>query len=130
MHRTHMHIIYYLLTPLYTFSHLYTLTHSFSQSLPVTDEKPTLRQLLRLNLPFRVGEDVYYFGSRLLGNHDFMVNRMEDSENFTFLILRDWLAGEGRDVTWEVLIEALRGPKLIEICREVEIALRRFQNSK
>ena len=59
-----------------------------------------------------------------------MVNRMEDSENFTFLILRDWLAGKGRDVTWEVLIEALRGPKLIEICREVEIALRRFQNSK
>ena len=124
MHRTHMHIIYY--SHLYTFSHLYTLTHSFSQSLPVTDEKPTLPQLLRLNLPFVVGENVYNLGFHLLGNHDFMMNRMEDSKKFTFLILREWLAGKGRDVTWEVLIEALRQSRFIEISRKVEIALRCF----
>ena len=130
MHRTHMHIIYYLLTLLYTFSHLYTLTHSFSQSLPVTDEKPTLPQLLRLKIPFTVEEQVYYFGSRLLDNHQLMMNRMEDPKNFTFRIFRDWLAGKGRNVTWEVLIETLQQSSFIEICGEVETALRHFQNSK
>ena len=133
MHRTHMYIIYHLLTPLYTFSHLYTLTHSFSQSLPVTDEKPTLHQLLRLNFPFGVEfedrEKLYYFGIHLLDN-DQMMNSMGDPKNFTFLILRHWLAGEGRDVTWEVLIEALRRSRFIEICRRVETALRHFRNSK
>ena len=126
MHRTHMHIIYYLLTPLYTFSHLYTFTHSFSQSLPVTDEKPTLRQLLRLNLPFRVGEDAYRLGVNLLDNYDFM-DSMDNPEKCTIFIFRNWLAGKGEMVTWEVLIEALWRCKLSRLSEEVETALRDFR---
>ena len=129
MHRTHMHIIYHLLTPLYTFSHLYTLTYSFSQSLPVTDEKPTLRQLLRLNLPFRVGDDAYRLGFNLLDNDDFFVS-MDDPKKCAILIFRDWLAGKGKEVTWEVLIRALRMCKLRRISYEVETALIHFRHSK
>ena len=111
-----------------THSHLYTLTHSFSRSLPVTDERPSLRQLIRLNLPFRVGEDADRLGFELLENYDFMDSK-EDPEKRAMLIFRDWVAGKGEMVTWEVLISALKGCKLSALSEEVQIALEKFQHA-
>ena len=39
-------------------------------------------------------------------------------------------AGKGRDVTWEVLIGALRRSKLIRLSREVKDTLETFRHSK
>ena len=68
-------------------------------------------------------------GFELLENCEFM-NSMDDPEKCTILIFREWLAGKGEEVTWEVLIRALWRCKLTRLSDEVKTALRDFRHSK
>ena len=75
-------------------------------------------QLLKINLPSRVGPKVDDFGTFLL--QDDLGNKManiteschRDPEKIAFDVLRVWLAGKEVEVSWKSLISTLRDSDL------------------
>ena len=92
----------------------------------VSGDAPSLPELLRLELPERVGNNYSNFGIFLL--EDRTGNRMdaiEDEyrgkpERITRKILQEWVGGRGAALTWETLVKTLRDCKLIVSADEVQ----------
>ena len=89
-------------------------------------DPPSMPELLRLQVPEKVGAKYYKFGILLL--NDESGSRLEtiesdcrgDSERIVLRILRDWKAGQGLPVTWESLIQTLRDMKLFTLADQIE----------
>ena len=98
-------------------------------SAPVSGSRPTLPQLLTMDLPLRVGDRFETFGVLLLDDEtgDKMAimreKFMRDPERVTMEVLREWLAGKGVEVSWESLIATLRKSKLKLMADQIQIAL-------
>ena len=98
-------------------------------SAPVSGSRPTLPQLLTMDLPLRVGDRFETFGVLLLDDEtgDKMAVIKEDCrgkpERVTMEVLREWLAGKGVEVSWESLIATLRKSKLKLMADQIQIAL-------
>ena len=98
-------------------------------SAPVSGSRPTLPQLLTMDLPLRVGDRFETFGVLLLDDEtgDKMAimreKFMRDPERVTMEVLREWLAGKGVEVSWESLITTLRKSKLKLMADQIQIAL-------
>ena len=98
-------------------------------SAPVSGSRPTLPQLLTMDLPLRVGDRFETFGVLLLDDEtgDKMAimreKFMRDPERVTMEVLKEWLAGKGVEVSWESLIETLRKSKLKLMADQIQIAL-------
>ena len=98
-------------------------------SAPVSGSRPTLPQLLTMDLPLRVGDRFETFGVLLLDDEtgDKMAimreKFMRDPERVTMEVLREWLAGKGVEVSWESLIATLRNSKLKLMADQIQIAL-------
>ena len=98
-------------------------------SAPVSGSRPTLPQLLTMDLPLRVGDRFETFGVLLLDDEtgDKMAIIKEDCrgkpERVTMEVLREWLAGKGVEVSWESLIATLRKSKLKLMADQIQIAL-------
>ena len=98
-------------------------------SAPVSGSRPTLPQLLTMDLPLRVGDRFETFGVLLLDDEtgDKMAimreKFMRDQERVTMEVLREWLAGKGVEVSWESLIATLRKSKLKLMADQIQIAL-------
>ena len=102
--------------------------------LIVSDLRPTLQQLLAMDLPLRVRDKFETFGVFLLEDDrgDRMACIREECrgkpEGITLTVLREWLAGRGVEVTWESLIAALKKSKLQLIAKQIQMALDRLES--
>ena len=86
-------------------------------------------QLLKMNLPSRVGPKINVFGIFLL-NDDIgnkVANITErcrgDPEKIAFEVLREWLEGKGVEVSWENLIATLRDCEISLMAEQIQMAL-------
>jgi hypothetical protein len=92
----------------------------------IRGDPPTLPELLRLEIPEKVGAKYYKFGVFLL--NDKTGSRvgglkqacMGDPEDVVQMVLQEWLEGKGLPVTWESLIQTLRDTKLMAHANEIE----------
>ena len=81
-------------------------------------DTPTLPKLLELDIPENVGTNYYKFGTILLKDRigsqiDAIEHNCRDSsERIVIDILKEWLKGKGKPVTWDTLIETLQRTKL------------------
>ena len=86
-------------------------------------------QLLKVNLPSRVGPKVKVFGTFLLnddiGNKvaNITENCRGDPEKIAFEVLREWLEVKGVEVSWDSLIATLRDSQLSLMAEQIQIAL-------
>ena len=106
----------------------------FSQLFSVTEDHPTMPQLIDIDLPSRVGEKFNVFGTLLL--QDDYCNKMENitegcrgkPERITIAVLSEWLQGKGVEVSWESLIATLRKSKLELMADQVQMALDKLRS--
>ena len=97
--------------------------------LSVSGPVPTIPQLLKMNLPSRVGPKVNVFRTFLL--NDDVSNKLAnitercrgDPEKIAFDVLREWLAGKGVEVSWDSLIATLRHCELPLMAEQIQMAL-------
>ena len=95
----------------------------------VSSVRPTLPQLLEIDLPVRINNRIESFGTFLLNDEtgSKMVALREmfrgDQERIAMEVLREWLAGKGVEVTWESLIATLRKSKLHLMAEQIQMAL-------
>ena len=100
-------------------------------SFPISDEKPTLPQLLEMDLPSRV-TDCFKFGTLLLcdkyGHKMSIIS--EDCRGspvrMTTEVLIEWLGWKGVEVSWESLISTLKKCKLSVLAYEVQTTLQQL----
>ena len=100
---------------------------------PVSGKKPTLTELLELNIPFHVADNYELFGSFLLQDdtgHKVDIIKHDcrgAAENITTAILKKWLQGGGMSVTWESLVEALKKCKASYMANQIDAATINFE---
>ena len=87
---------------------------------------PTLPLLMEVELPFQVKERVNEFGTFLLqddkGEKMAAIHNKcgEDKQKMVIEILREWLAGNGAEVSWRSLISVLTDSQLPILARQVQ----------
>ena len=90
--------------------------------------RPNLPDLLRLNIPLRVGVHFRRFGILLLndttGSRVGNIKRacLGEPEDIITNILEAWLAGKGSSVTWSSLITTLRECDLHTLADQIHVA--------
>ena len=88
-----------------------------------------MQQLLRLNLPSRVGPKVNAFGTFLLQDDlgdkmsNIRGNHQGRPEEMAMEVLTEWLAGKGVEVSWKSLIATLRDCELSLMATQIQMAL-------
>ena len=103
-------------------------------------EVPTLPRLLsfhscsnqrNINIPEEIGIHYRSFGILLLNDErgNLVENIVHDERHngaacINLMILKRWVNGTGRPVTWRVLVEVLKDIELGELAREIEEVLR------
>jgi GTPase SAR1 family protein len=90
-----------------------------------SNTKPTLPQLMRLQIPEKVGVNYKKFGTYILNdNEGWQVANMEacssNPENIVYEILKKWLQEMPTPVTWGNLIQMLRQTELNKLADDVE----------
>ena len=100
----------------------------FPPSLCGGGGRPTLPELLCLEIPQRVGVHYITFGVLLLNDQTgsrVMALKKECqgvAEDVLLRILQEWLEGKGLPVTWQTLIQTLRNTKLSVLADEIQAA--------
>ena len=80
----------------------------------------------RINIPQEIGLKYYYFGLLLLEDatggriRSIAYKTREDVEHINIEILKEWISGNGRPVTWRTLIEVLYDIELSTLAGEIE----------
>ena len=94
--------------------------------LITSGERPTMPELLRLEIPQGVGGNCYTFGIFLLNDQTggqvdtFKEQYQGDAKSVVRRILREWLEGKGLPVTWGSLIKALKDTKLFAMADQIQ----------
>ena len=100
-----------------------------SQSVSLHRGRPTLPELLCLEIPQEVGVHYITFGVLLLNDKTgsrVMALKKECqrvAEDVILRILQEWLEGKGLPVTWETLIQTLRNTKLSASADQIQASL-------
>ena len=90
-----------------------------------SDERPTLPELMELNIPQLVGPNHEKFGTLLLNDDTgIQVESIEaeyrgNSEKINTKILREWLKGRGSSVTWNAIVTVLRKCNLTHLADQI-----------
>ena len=106
----------------------------FSTTGEAQVDQPTLVECVRfrgrerrINISQEIGSKYITFGALLLEERTgervsaIALKHMYDSEQTSFEILQEWIAGRGRHpVTWDTLIEVLHDLELSTLAREIE----------
>ena len=92
----------------------------------ISGECPSLPDLLQLDIPQVVGVNYEKFGVLLLNDmtgsqvdiiaHD----AHEKIETIVTSILKEWLKGKGKPVTWQALIDTLRACKHTDLADKIQ----------
>ena len=92
----------------------------------VSDESPTMLQLIKMRLPVRVRDQHETFSILLL--HDDRGDRMailnKKCRGDTREVLMAWLAGEGIKVSWESLISTLKDSGLMMLSQQILLLIK------
>ena len=111
-------------------------SHKFISSL-VAVEMPKLPKLLcfpgkggaKINIPQRIGTKYSQFGVQLLNDEtgeeiDAVVAKCrEDAEQINFEILKLWVRGKGKPLSWDVLIDVLKDVGLGTLASDIKDGL-------
>ena len=90
-----------------------------------TDERPTLPELMELDIPQLVGTNYEKFGTLLLNDDTgIQVESIDaecrgNSEKINTKILREWLKGRGSSVTWNAIVTVLRKCNLTHLADRI-----------
>ena len=90
--------------------------------------RPTMPQLILLDIPQQVGASYSIFGILLLNDEmGSRVDTIEDEcrgkpERIVRKILQEWLEGKGLAVTWETLVQTLKNSKLYAVADKIKNA--------
>ena len=91
-------------------------------------ERPTMPQLLLLDIPQQVGANYFTFGIFLLNDKTgSRVSGLKQAcqgnpDDVVLRILQEWMEGRGVPLTWESLIEALKNTKLFTLADKLKNA--------
>ena len=90
----------------------------------VSGDAPSLPELLRLELPERVGNNYTNFGIFILedrtGSRVDAIEDEYDDMRITRKILQEWVGGRGAALTWDTLVKTLTDCKLTVLADEVQ----------
>ena len=95
----------------------------------VSGDRPTLPELLELDIPQWVADQYDSFGTFLLNDETgtkmaiIRDNCRGNPKKITMEILSDWLQGDGIGVSWDSLIETLQKCKLSFRAEQIRMAL-------
>ena len=95
----------------------------------ISGEFPSLPDLLQLQTPQVVGVKYEKFGVLLLDDTtgsqvDIIVHdAREKAETIVRSILKEWLKGKGKPVTWQTLIDTLRACKLTDLADKIQYSI-------
>ena len=95
-------------------------------SLYISGECPSLPDLLQLDIPQVVGVNYEMFGVLLLDDKtgsrvDIIVDDCRGmSGRIVKSILKEWLKGRGKPVTWQALIDTLRACKHTNLADKIQ----------
>ena len=105
-----------------------TITLSLSLSV-LSGDRPTLPELLCLNVHKKVGANYYTFGILLLNDatgsrvDSIKVECVSTPDTIMIKILQEWVQGNGLlPVTWNTLIETLKKTGLPELAADIHKA--------
>ena len=91
-------------------------------------------KLVKMKVPSRVGPKIKHFGIILLqddgGNKVSNIARkcQENPEEMAMEVLMEWLAGKGIEVSWKSLIATLRHCELLQVAKDLQMALDKQQS--
>ena len=105
--------------------------------IPSAVERPKLSKLLcfpdkggaKINIPQRIGTKYSQFGVQLLNDEtgeeiDGVVSKCrEDAEQINFEILKLWVRGKGKPLSWDVLINVLNDVGLGTLASDIKDGL-------
>ena len=100
-------------------------TSSSGDVTVLSDERPTLPELMELDIPQLVGTNYEKFGTLLLNDDTgIQVESIEaeyrgNSEKINTKILREWLKGRGSSVTWNAIVTVLRKCNLTHLADQI-----------
>ena len=103
---------------------------NFTSSPSVSSDYPDVLELLKLEIPQRVGKKCELFGIALLDDKTGvkMETIVEDcrgaTEKIVLTVLRKWIQGNGVEMSWESLVKTLRDCKLSLFATQIEMALK------
>ena len=101
-------------------------SHVVCVSSVFSGDPPSLPELLRLQVPQRVGNNYTNFGIFLLDDRTgSRVDAIGDKcrgnpDRITRKILQEWVAGRGAARTWDALVKTLRDCKLTVLADKVQ----------
>lgn len=97
---------------------------------------PTLPQLLKIDLPVQVGDKFDKFGTILLNDENgkkmatIVGKCFKDPVNIMMEILREWLEGNGLEISWESIISTLKDCKISFMAHQIQMALDQYKRSE
>ena len=106
-------------------------------SSSTADERPNLPKLLsfpgkggaKINIPQRIGTKYSLFGVQLLHDEtgeeiDTVVSKCrEDAQQINFEILKLWVQGKGKPLSWDILIDVLKDVGLGTLASDIKDGL-------
>ena len=123
----------FLSSPACSLFHVFSAVGSTSQTSSsgarditvLSDERPTLPELMELDIPQLVGTNYEKFGTLLLNDDTgIQVESIDaechgNSEKINTKILREWLKGRGSSVTWNAIVTVLRKCNLTHLADQI-----------
>ena len=121
----------FLSSPACSLFHVFSAVGSTSQTSSsgdvtvLSDERPTLPELMELDIPQLVGTNYEKFGTLLLNDdtgiqvESIEVEYRGNSEKINTNILREWLKGRGSSVTWSAIVRVLRKCNLTHLADQI-----------
>ena len=110
--------------------------HYFLLLLLTADERPDLLKLLNfpgksgnISIPQQVGAKYFMFGAVLLNDKTgaevtaIATQYRGDAEQINFEILRLWIGGKGKSLSWDALIDVLKAIGLNTLAGDIQDSL-------
>ena len=105
----------------------------------IADDRPDLLKLLNLpsksgsiNIPEQIGTNYLRFGILLLNDKSgaevkaIVTQKREDAEQINIEILRLWIGGKGKPLSWDTLIDVLKAIGLNTLASDIQDSLRHY----
>ena len=87
----------------------------------------------RINIPEQIGTNYSRFGILLLNDKSgaevkaIVMQSREDAEQINLEILRQWIGGKGKPLSWDTLIDVLKKIGLNTLARDIQDSLPHYK---
>ena len=85
-----------------------------------------------INIPEQIGTNYFQFGVLLLNDktgaevNAIVTKHREDAEQINLQILRLWIGGKGKPLSWDTLINVLKATGLNTLARDIQDSLQHY----